>query len=103
MPVRDDGFSDSDNIRGAALFVINPDRSEVADLLGLSKIFELTEAETDIARSLVEGLALNEIAEVRHSSVSTVRTQLKSVFAKTGTRSQAGLVRLALKANPPVA
>ncbi len=102
MPLRDDGFSDSEHIQGAALFIIDPDRSESVDLNGLSKLFELTSAETDITKKLVTGLSLNEIAEARSTSVQTVRSQLKSVFSKTGAKSQPEIIRLALKASPPI-
>lgn len=62
----------------------------------LRSAFEFTEAETDIVRGLTEGRSLAEVAEARGRSLATLRTQLKSVMAKTETRSQAELVRLTL-------
>ena len=62
----------------------------------LRSAFEFTEAETDVVRGLAEGRSLVEIAERRGRSLATLRTQLKSVMAKTETRSQAELVRLTL-------
>ena len=41
-------------------------------------------------------MSLIEIADTRKISRHTVRNQLKSVFTKTGARSQADLVRLVL-------
>ncbi|WP_210396936.1 helix-turn-helix transcriptional regulator [Motiliproteus sediminis] len=102
MPLRDDGFSDRDNVRGTALFVIDPEQSEIISTRALVTIFELTSAEADITEQLVGGASVDQIAEQRRSSPQTVRTQLKQVFAKTGARSQADLVRLALKAKPPI-
>ncbi|MEH6814886.1 MAG: helix-turn-helix transcriptional regulator [Motiliproteus sp.] len=102
MPIRDDGFSDASQIHGAAVFVIDPDRSETVDLTGISKIFGLTEAESNITRKLVDGMTLDQISETRGASIQTVRSQLKTMFAKTGAKSQTDVVRLALKASPPI-
>lgn len=62
----------------------------------LKSAFTLTGAEIDIIRALTECLSLREIAEARGRSIDTVRAQLKSALAKTETRSQTELVRLAL-------
>ena len=102
MPIRDDGFSDNDNIQGTAIFVMDPDRSQFFSAEGLSLIFKLTQAESMVTNSLVSGLSLNEIAEDRNSSIDTVRGHIKNVFSKTGTNSQLDLLRLAVKANPPI-
>ncbi len=61
-----------------------------------------TKKEADITRKLSEGLTVDEISEERKASVHTVRTQLKTIFAKTGARSQTDVVRLAVKASPPI-
>lgn len=102
MPIRDDGFSDSDNIQGVALFIIDPERSELINPQGLVKIFDLTPAEADITQKLVQGASVQTISDTRNASVQTVRSQLKSLFNKTGARSQTDLVRLALKSKPPI-
>lgn len=62
----------------------------------VQQAFGLTAAETDIVRGLTLGQQVREIAEARDRSAETVRTQLKSVHAKTGTRGQPELVRLVL-------
>lgn len=102
MPIRDDGLSDREGIQGTALFLIDPDSSQMVSTAGLAQIFKLTEAEHAVTSSLINGASVNEIAEQRSASVETVRTQLKSVFTKTGVNSQLGLMRLAVKANPPI-
>lgn len=58
--------------------------------------FGFTNAEADVARGLVECCSIKEIAETRNRSSETVRAQVKSVLAKTETRSQAEAVRLLL-------
>lgn len=56
-------------------------------------VYGLTAAELRVARRLIEGLTLTEIAAVDGVSPLTVRSQLKSIFAKTDTRRQAEVVR----------
>ncbi|MBR9763449.1 MAG: helix-turn-helix transcriptional regulator [Rhodobacteraceae bacterium] len=62
----------------------------------LRDAFRLTRAEAEILRSLSEARPLREIAEDRGRSVETVRAQIKAILAKTETRSQGELLRLAL-------
>jgi DNA-binding CsgD family transcriptional regulator len=59
----------------------------------LRQAFGLTPAETQLAQAL---LAHGSLAVCRHTlgkSHETLRSQLKALFAKTGTRNQAGLLR----------
>lgn len=62
----------------------------VAAMHGLSR------AEARLASLLAEGISLEEAAEALQVSIQTVRSQLKSVFAKTGVTRQAELVALLL-------
>lgn len=48
--------------------------------------FSLSAAEMAVASSLAEGLTPHEMAERSGTKISTVRTQIRSVLAKTGTR-----------------
>jgi DNA-binding CsgD family transcriptional regulator len=57
-------------------------------------LFDLTPAEAAIARDLTLGKNLNTVAQARGVTVGTVRSQLKSIFYKTGTHRQVDLVRL---------
>jgi DNA-binding CsgD family transcriptional regulator len=102
MPIRDDGFLDNDNIQGTAIFLMDPSKSQFFSAEGLAQIFKLTQSETMVTNSLVNGLSLNDIAEDRNTSVETVRGHIKNIFSKTGANSQLGLLRLAVKANPPI-
>lgn len=62
----------------------------------LHEVFGLSEAERDIVRALVEGKPLKTIARERGRSIGTVRTQLRSVLAKTQTHTQSELIRVTL-------
>jgi len=57
----------------------------------------LTSRETDVLRSLVQGHANKEIASRMDISESTVKNTLQQLFAKTGVRTRAQLVRVALE------
>ena len=62
----------------------------------LRSAYGLTNGEAQLAAALVAGGSLSDIAERRSVSVQTLRTQLKSVFAKTGVSNQSQLLRLVL-------
>lgn len=53
----------------------------------LRALYALTTTEVDIALSLAEGHAPEQIASTRVRSLHTVRTQIRAVLAKTGFRS----------------
>lgn len=57
----------------------------------------LTDRETDVLRSLVQGLANKEIASRMEVSESTIKNTLQQLFAKTNVRTRAQLVRVALE------
>lgn len=57
----------------------------------------LTPAEMGVLTLLLDGKTPAEIAAARGVAISTVRAQLKRLFAKTGTRRQADLVCCALR------
>lgn len=56
--------------------------------------FNLTPAEARLCRNLVDGLTLNDYSAKWHITISTARSQLSSVLAKTSTRRQSDLLRL---------
>jgi DNA-binding CsgD family transcriptional regulator len=64
------------------------------DSLGaeLATRFGLTPAEGRVAAQLAQGKSVREIALELHVTHHTVRSQLKSVFQKTGTRRQGELI-----------
>lgn len=62
----------------------------------VQEAFGLTAAEVEIVRGITLGQPLKDIAEARRRSTETVRTQLRSILAKTETHSQSELVRVVL-------
>jgi DNA-binding CsgD family transcriptional regulator len=83
------------------LFTLHdPDQGNQVDPAILDRLFGLTRAEARVANSLVQGLSPKDIAAASGVALGTVRTQLKSVFAKTRSRRQAELVRLLITLCP---
>jgi DNA-binding CsgD family transcriptional regulator len=60
----------------------------------LQALFDLTPAEARVSALLAEGLSVRAIAGRLSIQTNSVRAQLKSAFAKTGTSRQAELVSL---------
>ena len=78
----------------ALLFLtpLNQTRAPASELM--QSLFDMTMAETRVAKGLVEGQTLAEIAEAGNVSITTVRSQLSSILEKTGCSRQAELVGL---------
>jgi DNA-binding CsgD family transcriptional regulator len=68
----------------------------------LRSLFGLTGAESALVLLLVEGLTLDEAAARQGVSRHTARSQLRSIFAKTGVTRQTELLRLVLRSVVPL-
>ena len=101
-PMRDPGIELESGFTGAMMVVIDPMRTDVVSTDGIQTLYDLTGAESDICRLIVEGLRTDEIADTRQVARDTVRNQIQCIFQKTATRSRAQLVRLALAVNLPI-
>jgi DNA-binding CsgD family transcriptional regulator len=99
MPVtafRSDLFS-----AGRAILLLTDLTSQPQPDIGLLRIaFGLTAAEARLAATLASGIGLTEAAAARGINRETARSQLKSVFVKTGTRRQAELTGLIARLRP---
>lgn len=83
------------NTVGSVLCLVAPlDRRRFATVRQLMGLFGLSAAEARLARALCHGDSLEEYAIDQGLKLPTVKTQLRSVFAKTGTERQASLIRL---------
>ncbi|MFO1105197.1 MAG: hypothetical protein U1E34_03780 [Amaricoccus sp.] len=67
----------------------------------LRQLFGATVAEADLALALLAGHRLDEIADRRGTLISTLRSQLSALLARTGTKRQADLLRLLARLAPP--
>ncbi len=64
------------------------------DMRVLSGLFDLTPGEARVARELASGASLEAVSIKLGLKLETVRTYLKRIFLKTGTRRQAELTRM---------
>lgn len=80
----------------AVAMVVIADRETVSRRVSqrLVDIYHLTPAELAIARGLLTGVSLQDLATRRGISYETARAHLKRAFCKTGTHSQVELVSL---------
>ncbi|HYP57684.1 MAG TPA: helix-turn-helix transcriptional regulator [Beijerinckia sp.] len=81
----------------ALLLIGNPSQQTTLHEIILHQAFGFTSAEAAISVALARGHDLDEIAQMRAVSIGTIRSQIKSIFAKTDTRRQAELVALLLR------
>jgi DNA-binding CsgD family transcriptional regulator len=85
-----------------ALIVIGDPAVDAPSLDVYRELFGLSAAEAALLAALARGTSVADWAAERGVSVATVRTQLRSLFDKTGTDTQARLLRL-VKSVPPIA
>lgn len=100
MPL-EDAMESPVNSAGALIFIYQSEFTQALDFEPLRQLFGLTAAELVVCSLMARGLSVQDIAASQSKSKETVRSQLKQVFSKTGTGSQAELV-LSLLTHPSV-
>lgn len=102
-PIRDgeasDKFKDVRDAQrpiGAALYLTGADRAANVTPEACAALFGLSRAEAILLVELLGGASILSASVGLGISESTARTQLRSMFARTGTHRQADLVRLVL-------
>lgn len=89
-PTVADGFGS-----GKALLAIgSEDAVPSADAAVLRRLYGLSPAQAELCRALAAGRTFEEIAAERAVAVSTLRTHLATVLARTGARNLRDLIRL---------
>ncbi|MDB5370757.1 MAG: putative Transcriptional regulator, LuxR family protein [Roseomonas sp.] len=83
--------------RNLALVLISDPREQPPDLASqLAPLFGLTRAEAEVGAALAAGQSPEDIAAARRVSIVTIRSQVRALMAKTGTRRQGEVIRLLL-------
>jgi DNA-binding NarL/FixJ family response regulator len=77
----------------ALLLIIDPEHEPKSAETLMRRLYRLTNTEADVAVRITRGADLRQISEELSVSLTTVRTHLQYVFAKTDTHRQAELVR----------
>jgi len=91
---------DASGVARAALVILRDHTGCRQAGAALAENFRLTSAEVDLAIALWKGMLVAEYAAKRSVAMSTVRTQLKSLLAKTGSRRQSDVVALVARMQP---
>jgi len=77
------------------LLVMTATATRRAPAVGLlQRMFALTNAETSLALALARGVSIEEYAEQSHRSLATIRTQMRSLYARTGAKRLGDLLLL---------
>ena len=92
--------SEGGDLRRAAIFIRNTVDLFSEDMF--ASIYGATIAELRVLKPLLRGMSVYEVSAALKLSRNTVRTHLKSLFAKTGTTRQSELLRLAALSIAPV-
>lgn len=93
-PNRDGATTQPGPLQNVACLVFPLGRRRIAGARQLMSMFGLSAAEARLARALCHGETLDEFAGAHGVKIPTVKTQLRSVFAKTQTGRQVTLVAL---------
>ncbi|MCZ7599578.1 MAG: helix-turn-helix transcriptional regulator [Gammaproteobacteria bacterium] len=97
-----DAEGEIDKFRGAVVFVIDPCAEHEIQTFGLSELYGLTKSELEVSRHMIAGRTCPEIADARHVSPETVKSQIRSTLAKTRSRNRAEFLRRVFSMNPPI-
>lgn len=79
-----------------AVFLSDPNLQQPISIDSLVSVYHLTPSEAQVAISLANGHSIDQIALKSNHSAHTIRSQLKSVFRKTGVSRQSELIKLLL-------
>jgi DNA-binding CsgD family transcriptional regulator/PAS domain-containing protein len=78
----------------AVIFVVQPSQPLSLDSAAVEAAFGLTPRQAALAVLIARGASLPQAAATLSTSSETVRSHLKEIFERTGTRRQADLVRM---------
>ncbi len=82
--------------RTAILVLRDPALQAPWPAAALARLFNLSNAEANLASELAKGASIDEASATLGISRNTARTQLKSIFLKTGINRQSDLIRALL-------
>lgn len=78
------------------VMITEPEQPVTGDLGAFAKLYGLTAAETRVLEQLLQQHGTQEIAAALHIGITTLRTHLRALFAKTQTKNQRELIKFCL-------
>ncbi len=101
-PLRDHTAELETNLQGALITLVDPENSSHIDVDRIAQAYRLTKTEALVCGYSVKGWSTRQIADERCVSTETIKSQMKSILSKTDCQHRSQLIRLALKASPPI-
>ena len=86
----------------AAVIIQDPARAAAPPMEAFAELYGLTSAERKVLEHVAEGQPPQETADRLGISLTTVKTHLQKIFAKTNTGRQADLINLVAKSTAPL-
>lgn len=80
--------------KGFLLFSIDTTKPLDFDPAALGLAFNLTDTEKQLVTLIASGMTNAQISELRERSITTINTQVKSIFAKCGVHSRVQFIRV---------
>lgn len=101
-PMRDGGRELERGFAGALITLIDPNKAPAVDPAQIAALYGLSPAETAVAGLVLKGYTAPAIAEIRGVSPHTARTQVRTIYRKTGADGRGSLALKAAHLRPPV-
>lgn len=92
VSMRAKGFAEA----AAAVFLTDPEHKDQATAAVVQRLYGLTSTEARVLEGLLLGKSAAEIAVELGSRLTTVRTHVRNLLVKTGTKRQGELIRLGM-------
>lgn len=80
----------------AVMTLTDPDQILLTSSELLSTIYHLTKSEADVAIALANAMSVKDIAEEKGVQLTTIRSQVQSIYAKMAVKTQAQLIKTLL-------
>lgn len=101
-PLRDYENELSGRLTGSLITLVDPSNTQPFNVDRVAIAYQLSQAETEVCKYLLHGHTNVSMADIRGVSTETIKTQVKSVLQKTRCARRSDLIRLVLKATPPI-
>ncbi|WP_349939608.1 helix-turn-helix transcriptional regulator [Fulvimarina sp. MAC8] len=101
-PMRDGAREMTRGFAGALVTIIDPNDPPTVDPRHLATLHGLSPAETEVVGLILKGHTVPTIADIRGVSPHTARTQIRTIYRKTGADGRGSLALKAAHLRPPV-
>jgi len=97
-PIHQSNFSPyiSDGAIAAVMTLTDPDQILLTSPELLRTIYNLTKSEADVSISLANAMSVKDIAEEKGVQLTTIRSQVQSIYVKMDVKTQAQLIKALL-------